>query len=66
MARNWTPNTGKCPVVTGTLVDVIHRDGEAFKSVAVSVHWSVCSTNWLLEECIGDIIFWRRSKEKKQ
>jgi hypothetical protein len=70
MTRNWTPNEGDCPVDEGTVVDVIHRDGEVYKRETVNcLDGRACcggiGNNWALEEMAGDIIFWRISKEKK-
>lgn len=59
--RNYTPNKGTCPVPEGTLVDVIHRDGEVFKRTDGD-EW-----RWSIEgDFPGDIIFWRLSKPKKE
>lgn len=68
MAKNYTPNTdGRCSVPLGTLVDVIHRDGEVFKRTeALSDYGNASECNWRLEDCDGDIMFWRFSKPAKE
>lgn len=60
MEKDWIENvTGEMPVETGTLVDVMHRDGDIFFSVPAGTEEA---EDWEIEgDHPGDIIAYRLS-----
>ena len=60
---NWNHwNGGDCPVEIGTLVDVIHRDGEQHNGCEAGISGS-SAEDWTHSDHPADIVFWREHDE---
>lgn len=60
----WIENKGVMPVPKGTLVDVVHRDGDVFERIKAGENQA---QDWSFDPLFedGDIIKWRRSEPRK-
>lgn len=57
--EGWEVNTGEMPVAKGTLIDIIHRDGEHFYSQQSG---SDFCQDWEIIDNPGDIMKWRQAQ----